>query len=101
MDNTELIGNEVINQEPLCNAIRKWFRENGTIAFEHGFKTDTIINKGYKYHISMCDDWGIYVYGKNKSCTIVLPWIVLPKQTIMKVVREINKYWNFCLAHNS
>lgn len=98
MNNTTLIGNDVTRQEPLCNAIRKWFQENGTIAFEHGFKSDTIRKNNVEYHISMCDSNGVHVRPKHNNSSTTFSWYVLPKQTILKVIRECNRYYQYCLT---
>lgn len=92
-----------IPQTSLANQIRGWFQENGTLAFEHGFQAKPFTYGGVKCRPYMCDEGGVSVSCVNGEFALIfqkfrttkntkISWSLLPKQTLLKIVRECNRY---------
>lgn len=82
----------------LADEIRKWFQENGTLAFEHGFQAGIITFNHGKYRPYMCDEGGVSVKGVERIGIFKISWQMLPKQTLLKIVRECNRYYQYVMT---
>ena len=77
----------------LANEVRQWFQENGTLAFEHGFKPRTFIYKGKTYQPYMCNEGGVSVRNVQDKTIAKISWCLLPKKTILKILTECDRYY--------
>lgn len=99
MEKKELISDyQKLSILELRTKIRQLFKE-GTIAFEHGFKLPTFTNNHVTYSVSMIDSdmtmhcksvMGNNVFTRRATC--------LRKPQLLKLIRTINEYYNYCLT---
>lgn len=81
----------------LQNYMLQWFVENGSIAFEHGYKAYITFNRD-KWQITYLDRSGVHVFHPITKQTEVFGWTMLWKRTLVKIANEVNKYYNYCLT---
>ena len=102
MKKTELIpirqAESYVHLDLLQNYMLQWFAENGTIAFEHGYPLPTIIFNRDKWNVSYLDKMGVHVFHPITKQKEILGWTMLWKRTIVKIAKEVNKYYNYCLT---
>lgn len=99
MDNKKLFRipyPERMNQKELSDAIRDWFKKNGTIAFEHGFKR-TIVNDGVKWDVVLALPHGLELKNHRFSLSRYAPYSQLPKQTLLRIMGICEDYYKYCL----
>ena len=81
--------------EVLKGHVRYWFQQNGSLPFEHGFKADTFNYRGNTYRPYMCSEEGVSVRNVNTKTIDRISWFLLPKKTILKIVNECNRYYEY------
>lgn len=94
---TKLINDDVMKGQPLCNCIKRWFQENGSLPFEHGFKSKTFVYKGKTYQPYYFNGYGISARNIRTREIAEIDWCDIPKQTIVKLVNECNRYYEYVM----
>lgn len=88
------------NKNELVISIRKWFQENGSLPFEHGFQAKKFIvrgnNKLKPYFINF---WGILTQNTDTKKTYKVSWYVLSKKNLLDLVDECNRYYSYVINH--
>lgn len=80
----DIAGLENMDASELASTLKDWFKENGTIAFEHGFRPG--------YYMCMIDENGIH-----RPDGIVWPFDKLNKFQLLDIVFECERYYQYCL----
>lgn len=93
-----LIGNDVLQREPISNSVKLWFQENGSLPFEHGFQAKTFIHKGIKFKPYHFNGYGVSARNIKTKEIAEIDWWDLPKQTIVSLVNECNRYYNYVMT---
>ena len=88
-----------LSQEVLNIHARQWFQENGTLPFEHGFKAQTFNYKGNTYQPYMCAENGVSVRNVKNRNSGTISWFLLPKRTILKIIKECNRYYEYVMKN--
>ena len=77
--------------------LQEWIKENGTIAFEHGFKS-SIKFQGQNAKLTMIERNGVHLYIPTGKQQKTIPFTNFTSTTISKIVDECNKYYKYCLT---
>lgn len=76
----------------------KWFSENGTIAFEHGYPKYTFQMYGEKYVVDMISIKGIHCHNINSKQRMIRSFYQLTSVQITNLINHINNYYQYCLT---
>ena len=89
---------EKMSQAELADTLCKWFKENGTIAFEHGYKA-YITSDNIKWRLTMAVECGLEMINTtNRKHKRYQPYNSFPKRSLLKIMRICDEYYNYCLT---
>lgn len=93
----KLFKPESREQKDLATYLKDWFKENGTIAIEHGYKAWISYNKEI-WNLYSVNERGIYLFNREEKKGRRVQWEQLNKQALLDVINICNDYYNFCLT---
>lgn len=81
----------------LADDLRKWFQENGTLAFEHGFKAE-ISRNNEQAHIYMIDCNGVRIHYPKEGKNETISFYHFSQPSLCRIIKLCNQYYNYCLT---
>lgn len=86
-----------LDKTAFADYISTWFKENGTIAFEHGYNHPKF---GYNYNtirIDRIDSEGLHGRNTTNNATCRLSYERLTLSQLHRIIHIVNDYFLYCM----